>query len=149
SEPAGKPLSKCKLKRIKLTLLSKEDLEIEGKKSLRYLRFVTISRLCWQAYRQGCLLTQDAKNKIASYAFINEILDPEVNASFATEFSFSTVSAESIQYMDEQTAGAYPYNDIQGYFEKAIPYPPTPTESDEYTTLEDWVKMWEQVKAAE
>jgi len=94
-------------------------------------------------------IAKDAKNKIASYAFINEILDPEVNASFATEFSFSTVSAESIQYMDEQTAGAYPYNDIQGYFEKAIPYPPTPTESDEYTTLEDWVQMWEQVKAAE
>ena len=59
SEPAGKPLSKCKLKRIKLTLLSKEDLEIERQKSLRYLRFVTISRLCWQAYRQGCLLTQE------------------------------------------------------------------------------------------
>lgn len=59
SEPAGKPLSKCKLKRIKLALLTKEDLEIEKRKNLRYLRFVTISRLCWQAYQQDCLLTQE------------------------------------------------------------------------------------------
>jgi len=59
SEPAGKPLSKCKLNRIRLTLLSAEDLQIEKAKNLRYLRFNTISRLCWQAYKQECLLTQE------------------------------------------------------------------------------------------
>lgn len=64
SEPAGKPLKACRLKRIKLTLLAKEDLEIERSKSLRYLRFVTISRLCWQAYRQGTLLTQEDLSRL-------------------------------------------------------------------------------------
>lgn len=64
SEPAGKPLKSCKLKRIKLTLLSEKDLQIERSKSLRYLRFVTISRLCWQAYRQDCLLTQEDLSRL-------------------------------------------------------------------------------------
>jgi len=58
-EPAGKPLAKCQTKRIKLTLLAPEDLEIERKHSLEFLKYVTISRLCWEAYQQGCLLTQE------------------------------------------------------------------------------------------
>ena len=58
SEPPGRLIAKCKTKRIKLSLLAKEDLEISSKRNLKYLRFVTISRLCWQAYDQGCLLTQ-------------------------------------------------------------------------------------------
>ncbi|MDA8236076.1 MAG: DUF1670 domain-containing protein [Clostridia bacterium] len=58
-EPAGKPLAKCQTKRIKLTLLAPEDLEIERKNSLEFLKYVTISRLCWEAYQQGCLLTQE------------------------------------------------------------------------------------------
>lgn len=58
-EPAGKNLAKCQTKRIKLTILAPEDLEIERKSSIEYLKFITISRLCWEAYRQGCLLTQE------------------------------------------------------------------------------------------
>ncbi len=85
SEPAGKPLKSCKLKRIKLTLLAKEDLEIERQKSLRYLRYVTISRLCWQAYRQGGLLTQEDLSRLLrmSVSAVKKILrtyrDREIN----------------------------------------------------------------------
>jgi len=38
SEPAGKPLSKCKLNRIRLTLLSQEDLQIEKAKEFKILK---------------------------------------------------------------------------------------------------------------
>lgn len=94
-------------------------------------------------------IAKDAKNKMTSYAFINELLDPEVHASFIAWLSSAAVNRESIQYMDELVANAFPYDDIQGFFKKAIPYPPTPTESDEYTTMEDHNLMWEKLKAAE
>jgi hypothetical protein len=58
-EPAGKPLKACKKKRIKLTLHSMEDLEVEERHGLAYLRYEKVRKLCWQAYNQGALLTQE------------------------------------------------------------------------------------------
>jgi hypothetical protein len=59
SEPAGKLLKDCKKKRIKLTVNSLHDLELENEKGLAYLRFEKVARLAWQAYNQNALLTQE------------------------------------------------------------------------------------------
>jgi len=59
SEPAGKPLKDCKKKRIKLTVNSLQDLELENEKGLAHLRFEKVARLAWQAYNQNALLTQE------------------------------------------------------------------------------------------
>jgi hypothetical protein len=53
-EPAGKPLSKCQKVRVKLTLLSPQDLSITEPEMRREL---LVHRLCWEAYDQGALLT--------------------------------------------------------------------------------------------
>lgn len=58
-EPAGKPLKKCKKRRIKLTLNSEKDLEVEREKGMAHLRHEKIRRLCFEAYNQGALLTQE------------------------------------------------------------------------------------------
>lgn len=58
-EPVGKPLKDCRKKRIKLTLHSIEDLEIEETHGLAGLRYEKVRRLCWEAYNQGVLLTQE------------------------------------------------------------------------------------------
>jgi hypothetical protein len=63
-EPAGKPLCRCQTKRITLTLLTKKDLEIEQHKGLGYLRYLTLCRLCWEAYHQGALLTQEDLSRL-------------------------------------------------------------------------------------
>jgi len=58
-ELAGKPIKDCQKKRIKLTLLDSKDLEIEEEFGLARLRFEKVVRLCWEAYNQGALLTQE------------------------------------------------------------------------------------------
>ena len=63
-EPAGKPLNQCQTKRIKLTVLTKKDLEIEQQHGLSYLRYVTLCRLCWEGYHQGALLTQEDLSRL-------------------------------------------------------------------------------------
>lgn len=45
SEPAGKPLKDCKKKRVKLTVNSLQDLELENEKGLAHLRFEKVARL--------------------------------------------------------------------------------------------------------
>lgn len=58
-EPAGKPLKLCKTIRIKLTVRSKQDLQIRVEHGIRGLMKNTISRVCWQALKQNALLTQE------------------------------------------------------------------------------------------
>lgn len=58
-EPAGKPLKSCKKRRIKLTLNSEKDLEIEKERGMAHLRYEKLRRLCWEAYTQKALLTQE------------------------------------------------------------------------------------------
>jgi len=58
-EPAGKPLNKCRLVSVKLSLFQREDLAILKREGLRTLRRYRIRRLCREALKQGALLTQE------------------------------------------------------------------------------------------
>ncbi|MFQ5801007.1 MAG: DUF1670 domain-containing protein [Candidatus Hydrothermarchaeales archaeon] len=58
-EPAGKPLKKCRKNRIKLTLNCDKDLKVEREHGLARLRYEKVRRLCWEAYTQKALLTQE------------------------------------------------------------------------------------------
>ncbi len=101
------------------------------------------------AFIDNYAIAKGSPNKDIAYAYINAMLDPNVQASFAKEISTAAVNKDAIQFMDEDVASTFPYDSIEEYFAKAIPYPEIPLESDEYATLNDWVEMWEQFKAAE
>lgn len=58
-EPAGKPLSKCRTLRIRLTLHTPDDLAYRGQQGLAALQRLLVSRLCHEAYQQGALLAQE------------------------------------------------------------------------------------------
>jgi len=58
-EPAGKPLSRCRTRRIRLTLHAPEDLSYQAEQGLRPLQAVLVSRLCFEAYQQGAVLAQE------------------------------------------------------------------------------------------
>ncbi len=72
-EPAGKPLSRCQKVRVRLTLLSSEDLTISepGKR-----RELLVHRLCWEAYEQGAALTVEDLTRllITSESTVGRIL---------------------------------------------------------------------------
>ena len=61
SEPAGKPLAKCRLVRVKLTLDAPEDLAClqAGGGGVPALRRKRLFRMAFEAVRQGARLTQD------------------------------------------------------------------------------------------
>jgi hypothetical protein len=61
SEPAGKPIEKCRLVRVKLTLDAPEDLEYlkDGHGGAPALRRARLFRLAFEAMRQGARLVQE------------------------------------------------------------------------------------------
>lgn len=75
-EPAGKPLAKCRTRRIRLTLHSPEDLAYRAAQGLRAYRKLLLSRLCYEAFQQGALLAQEdlARLLYASRATVQRIL---------------------------------------------------------------------------
>ena len=58
-EPAGKPLARCRTRRVRLTLHDPDDLAYRAEHGLPALRRLLVSRLCFEAYRQGALLAQE------------------------------------------------------------------------------------------
>jgi len=57
-EPAGKALSSCRKKQIKLLLYPEELIELFYHNIKQY-HFIMVDRLSWQAIRQGCCVTQE------------------------------------------------------------------------------------------
>ena len=58
-EPAGKPVSKCQMKTVVLTMLHSDDLQIRSKDGLQGLRMHVLQRLTEEAREQGGLLSQE------------------------------------------------------------------------------------------
>lgn len=58
-EPAGKPLSECKRRLIKLIFQTKEDFKVLKEKGLPELRRQKVNRFCHQAIEQRAVLTYE------------------------------------------------------------------------------------------
>jgi len=59
NEPAGKPITCCKLQSVRLSLISPDDKKVLVQSGAVALRRYRISRLAQEAYRQGALLSQE------------------------------------------------------------------------------------------
>ena len=89
-----------------------------------------------------------ADNVDTVYSFINNVLEPEVNAA-AAEFLVGGVTVEgAVEFLDEGIRSLYPYEDLDGLLERAPFYNNPPVESDEFVTYEEWVDTWQEVKAS-
>lgn len=62
-EPAGKPLRQCKTKQIKLNVYPAELIEYFYKDHKQYNKLM-VQRLCWEAIRQDCTLTQEDLSRL-------------------------------------------------------------------------------------
>ncbi len=89
-----------------------------------------------------------ADNVDTVYSYLNNVLEPEVNAA-AAEFLVGGVTVEgAVEFLDEGTRSLYPYEDLDGLLERAPFYNNPPVESDEFVTYEEWVETWQEVKAS-
>jgi spermidine/putrescine transport system substrate-binding protein len=88
-----------------------------------------------------------ADNVDTAHAFMNQILDPEVNARLA-EYLVGAVTVDaSVDLLNEETRALYPYEDIEGYLGLAPLYNNPPIESDEFVTQKEWTDAWQEIKA--
>ena len=89
-----------------------------------------------------------ADNVDTVYSYLNNVLEPEVNAA-AAEFLVGGVTVEgAVEFLDEATRSLYPYEDLDGLLERAPFYNNPPVESDEFVTYEEWIDTWQEVKAS-
>lgn len=80
--------------------------------------------------------------------WINEAIGPKVQACQAAALAAGVVNPEAVPLLDEKTAALYDYNKIEDVFKNAPVYSLPPRKSDQYATYDQWLSMWEEVKAA-
>jgi spermidine/putrescine-binding protein len=89
-----------------------------------------------------------ADNTDTAYAWINETLDPQINADGAAYLVGGTTVEASVPLLTEAAAAVYPYyDDIEGLFETVKLWGIPPQESDEFMTYAQMNEAWTEVKA--
>ncbi len=87
------------------------------------------------------------QNPDAALAWINQSIDPVVNAEAAVYLVGGVTVEESVANLDKTTRDLYPYEDLDGLLERAPLFFNTPVESDEFVTFQEWSDAWQEVKA--
>jgi spermidine/putrescine-binding protein len=101
------------------------------------------------AWTDSWCIPKDAPNSDTAYAWIDFMIGPDAQAIVAKNLASGTVNSAAIDKMDEATRSIYPYDDLSPVFEKAPNFDIPPREPTEgLTTLDDWNKGWERLRAA-
>jgi spermidine/putrescine-binding protein len=101
------------------------------------------------AWTDSWCIPKDAPNIDSAYAYADHMISPEAQAIVAKNLSSGVVNEKAIDQLDAETAKIYPYDDLESVFEKAPNYDIPPREPREgLTTLDDWNKAWERLRAA-
>lgn len=105
--------------------------------------------------KEGGMVTVDAwaiphgaDNIDSAYAWINETLDPEINAAGADYLVGGTVVADSVGLLSDANRATYPfYDDLESLFSSVSLYGIPPQESDQFMTYPQMVESWTGLKA--
>lgn len=88
-----------------------------------------------------------ADNVETAHAFINQSLDPQVQAKVAMAINQAPVSKKAVDLMDEAAHKRIDYSKIDELFAAGLPGIP-PVEADGDTaTYDDWIQAWQAFKA--
>ncbi len=105
--------------------------------------------------KEGGMVTVDAwaippgaDNTDTAYAWINQTLDPAINAAASDYLVAGTVVEGSVALLSEASKATYPYyDDLEKLFSGVSLYGIPPQESDQYMTYAQMVDLWTTVKA--
>jgi len=87
-----------------------------------------------------------ADNVEAAEAFINQSLDPKIQAEVAMAVVQAPVSKKAVELLDEKSRARIDYAAIDKIFAAGLPGIP-PRASDTHATYDDWVAAWQEFKA--
>lgn len=92
-------------------------------------------------------LPSGADNADAALSWMNESLDPKVNAQAAVFLVGGVTVADAVAHLPKNIAGLYKYSELDSLLERSPFYNNPPVESDEYVTFEEVQKRWQEIKA--
>lgn len=88
-----------------------------------------------------------SRNIDTALAFINQALDPQVQAAMSKSVSSAVVNRRAVQYMDEDTRALFDYERIDDLLRGSSIKGQPPRESDHYATYDDWLQSWASFRA--
>lgn len=100
------------------------------------------------AWTDSWCIPKDAPNQETAYAWIDWILGAEPQAQIDKDLSGGAVTQPTIDKLDPATKNIFPYDNLEELFAKAPNYAMPPREPGDLTTLDDWNKAWERLRAA-
>jgi spermidine/putrescine transport system substrate-binding protein len=89
-----------------------------------------------------------ADNVDSAHAWINEGLDPKVNAEAANYLVGGVTVEASVDLLKPDIKALYDYSDIDSWFARAPAYNNPPVKSDEFVTVDKVIAAWQELKAA-
>lgn len=93
-------------------------------------------------------IPQGADNADAAYAFLNQMLDPAVNAEISElQGSPGTVS-NVVDEMTPEQLKAFPYSELGNYYEDLGLFTAVPRVSSDYVTQDELFESWAKLKAS-
>ncbi len=88
-----------------------------------------------------------SQNIETALAFINQALDPQVQAEMSKSVSSAVVNRKAVAFMDEASRSLFEYDKIDEVLEKSPLKGQPPRESDEFATYDDWLQAWASFRA--
>jgi spermidine/putrescine transport system substrate-binding protein len=92
-------------------------------------------------------LPAGADNVDTALAWMNESLDPKVNAGAAVLLVGGVTVPDAVKELPKNIATLYAYEDLDALLERSPFYNNPPIESDEFVTFEEVQKRWQEIKA--
>lgn len=88
-----------------------------------------------------------ADNIDTAEAYMNQALDPKVQAEIAMALSQAPVSKKAKQFMDQKSRDRYDLDHIDEVFAAGLPGIPPVNDDGVHATYADWVSAWQEFKA--
>jgi spermidine/putrescine-binding protein len=93
------------------------------------------------------VIPKSAPNLDGAYALINQMLSTDTQIELA-EMYMGCVTSDAPPLLDKELYSYFPYDNLPKFFTDNILNGPVPLEPGRYATMDDWVTLWEEVKAA-
>ncbi|MCV3243399.1 spermidine/putrescine transport system substrate-binding protein [Mesorhizobium robiniae] len=93
---------------------------------------------------EAYVIPQGADKADTAYAWINEVLDPKVNAAAAMELAAGPTVKGAAAFID-RAKSLYPVDDVDAFLAKRPVLLQAPIESDEFITLGEWVAKFQEL----
>jgi spermidine/putrescine transport system substrate-binding protein len=92
-------------------------------------------------------LPAGADNADTALAWMNESLDPKVNAEAAVFLVGGVTVTDAVKDLPKNIAGLYAYEDLDELLTRSPFYNNPPVESDEFVTFQEVQRRWQEIKS--